>query len=61
MKYLILIALFAFASAQDSNRTYPIFDRTCSERSAVVRPNVKTAFNVAAVSIKSGLRNSLDN
>lgn len=51
MKYLILIAIFAFsfASAQE-NRTYPIFQRTCSERSAIIRPQVKTAFNVAAVS-----------
>ena len=51
MKYLVLltVALFAFASAQERN--YPIFDRPCSERSSVVRPQVKTSFNVAAVSI----------
>lgn len=51
MKYLILVALFAFASAQD--RTYPVFDRTCSERSGQIRPEVKTSFNVAAVSKKT--------
>lgn len=52
MKFLILIAIFAFsfASAQEA-RTYPIFDRTCAERSAFIRPQVKTSFNVAAVSI----------
>lgn len=51
MKYLILVALFAFAAAQEEGeREWPIFNRTCAERSAVIRPQVKTAFNVAAVS-----------
>lgn len=48
MKLLILFALFACALAQD--RVYPEFPRTCAERSAVIRPLVKTAFNVASVS-----------
>ncbi|CRK98734.1 CLUMA_CG012145, isoform A [Clunio marinus] len=46
MKYLILFALFAFACAQE----WPEYDRPCSERSAIIRPQVKTAFNVAAYS-----------
>lgn len=49
MKLLLLVAFFAFAYAQ---REYPIFDRPCSERSAVIRPLVKTSFNVAAVSFR---------
>lgn len=51
MKYLILVALFALAAAQD--RRYPIYDRPCSVRSEIIRPQVKTAFNVAAVSIQT--------
>lgn len=47
MKYLILALLVAAVSAQ---RQYPEFDRPCSERSAIIRPQVKTAFNVAAYS-----------
>lgn len=50
MKYLVLLALVAIPFAQEEERNYPIFDRPCSERSAVVRLQVKTAFNVAAVS-----------
>lgn len=48
MKFLILVALFALTAAQD--RRYPEFDRTCEERSALIRPQVKEAFNVAAYS-----------
>lgn len=48
MKYLILVALFALAAAQ--NGGHPEFARPCSERSAIIRPEVKTAFNVAAYS-----------
>lgn len=48
MKLLILVALFALAAAED--RRFPIFDRTCEERSALIRPQVKEAFNVAAYS-----------
>lgn len=47
MKYLIFALLVAAVSAQ---RQYPEFDRPCSERSAIIRPQVKTAFNVAAYS-----------
>lgn len=47
MKYLILALLVAAVSAQ---REYPEFDRPCTERSAIIRPQVKTAFNVAAYS-----------
>lgn len=50
MKFLILVALFAFASADIRKST--IYDRSCSERSNEIRPQVKTAFNVAAVSIQ---------
>lgn len=49
MKYLILVALFAFAVAQDDRR-HPEFEQPCSVRSAVIRPQVKDAFNVAAYS-----------
>lgn len=49
MKFLILVALFAFAAAQ-GDRNYPVFERHCSERSAEIRPLVKEAFNVAAYS-----------
>lgn len=48
MKYLILIALFAFVAGQD--RVYPIYDRPCSERSELIRPEAKEAFNQATVS-----------
>lgn len=60
MKYLILITIcaFSFASAQEA-RTYPIFNRTCAERSAFIRPQVKTSFNVAAVSSSMLLPNKL--
>lgn len=51
MKYLILVAIFVIGLAS-AQRQYPEFDRPCSERSAVVRPRVKEAFNVAAVSEK---------
>lgn len=46
MKFLIIVAFFAFAAAQD--RDYPIFDRTCDARKAAIRPFVKSSFNVAA-------------
>lgn len=48
MRFIIFVALFALAAAQD--RRYPQFDRTCEERSAFIRPQVKEAFNVAAYS-----------
>lgn len=46
MKYLIVVAFFAFAAAQE--REYPIFDRTCDARKAEIRPHVKTSFSVGA-------------
>lgn len=49
MKFLVFAALVALAAAQEDRR-YPIFERTCVERSAHIRPNVKTSFNVAAYS-----------
>ena len=49
MKILILVALFALASAKDFRKA-TVFNRPCSERSALIRPQAKEAFNVAAVS-----------
>lgn len=56
MKYIILIALFALVVAADEPiRKSTVYDRTCEERSAEIRPQVKTAYNVAAVSIRTSL------
>jgi hypothetical protein len=61
MKYLIIVALFAFAAAQDEGeREFPVFNRTCSVRSAEIRPNVKTAFNTAAVSVNESRKKPQD-
>lgn len=49
MKFLVFAALFALACAQV--RQYPEFNRPCSVRSALIRPNVRSGFNVAGVSI----------
>jgi hypothetical protein len=60
MKFLVFLAIIAFVAAEfddgsgegsgEGDHEFPVFDRPCSERSAIIRPQVKTAFNVASVS-----------
>lgn len=47
LRNLILVALFASVALA---RNYPVFNRSCDERKEEMVPNVKEAFNVAAVS-----------
>lgn len=49
MKFIVLAALFAYVAAQQGG--FPIYNDPCSVRSAIVRPEVKTSFSTAAVSI----------
>lgn len=56
MKYIILLSLIAVASASKAFtgpthvEGFPIYLRSCEERSERIRPTVRQDFNVAAVS-----------